>query len=443
MRSRRRGLTMSASVLAAVLALFAMPAVASAGPVQDLLKNLGLGGGQSDGGGAPAPAPAPAGGVPGSGDGYQPPLHGTNPHGQGTIGVVDLLPEEEAPLSDDPAGGSGSGEDVVLGRPRGEQNPDGSYKGHITILSLLGAELLGVDTADGETAAGPLDPIQTALLDEICTASGGALCLNVLTADSSTDGSGSTNHFQVLGANVGVEGFSISASVAESNGNIGDDGSCQTAEGDSSVASANVLDALTADALQSSTTSVACNDGTSSQTNDSEVVNLSGTGIPVPATGCDDGTPNVVFDALSPLLATVCNADDTNTDQTELPYGVREALDGFVLLLGDTALAKATTGAAESHARAPDTTGPPDGEDGGRGEDGEDGEDGGGGGGPAGEEGTPEDTVEDTDVPAAASATPADDGTLPFTGSNLFVIALLGAGLLGAGLLARSGARVN
>jgi hypothetical protein len=390
-------LATSVSVFSAILALLAMPAVASAGPVQDLLNNLGLGGGETDGGGAPAPA----GGVPGSGDGYQPPLHGTNPHGQGTVGAVDLLPEEEAPLSDDPGGGSGSGEDVVLGRPRGEQNPDGSYHGHITILGLFGAELLGVDTAEGETAAGPLEPLQTALLDEICLASGGALCINVLTADSSTDDSGSTNHFQVLGANVGPEGSSISASVAESNGDIGDD-----------------------------------------QTNDSTVINLGGTGVPLPATGCDDGTPNVVFDALSPLLATICNADDTNTDQAGLPYGVREALDGFVLLLGDTAVLKATTGAAESRAQAPGTTGPPDdGADRGPGGDAEGDADGDGGGGQAGEEVSPEDTVEDADGPAAATATPTEDGTLPFTGSNLIVFVLLGAGLLGAGLLARARAR--
>src|SRR5688572_29385 len=61
------------------------------------------------GGGAPAAAPAPQAGAPPD---YQPPMHGTNPHGQGTVAVADITPEDVAPLPYDEEGGS---EDIVVG----------------------------------------------------------------------------------------------------------------------------------------------------------------------------------------------------------------------------------------------------------------------------------------------------------------------------------------
>jgi hypothetical protein len=417
---------MVAVVATAVLGVsLGLPALAGADAVNDLLNGL-LGGGAT-----------PSAGTPGEGDGYTPPLHGAGPHGQGTVGVVDLVPGSDEPLSGDPAGGdpTGSGEDIVAGRSRGEQNDDGTYHGHITLLGLFGAELLGVDTDEGETAAGPLEPLQD-VLDQICTGSGNQVCLEVLRADSSTNGSGSTNSFAVLSAQLGTGANSISAGVAESNGNISDDGTCQTAHGDSTVAEANVAGQLTADALESSATSNACNGSAPSQTNDSRVVALNDTGVPVPAEGCADGTPDTEFTPLAPLLAAVCNADDTNGSQTSAPYGVREALSAFALIVPDedSALAKATGGASESHAVAPAGSGVP-------GTPGTPGTPGGGGGGNGGNvngtgNGPNGNAGNGGNGGGAAEAVPGNGpGSLAFTGSDALVLGLLGGALLLGGLL--------
>ena len=352
-----------ATAIAACVGVATLPSAASAGPLEDLVGGVqktvddtlnsvnGLMGGGNGGGAAPAPAPAPEAGVPPT---YVPPAHGTNPHGQGTIGVVDLTPEDAEPLPYDPDGGS---EDVVVGRARGEE-AGGDYHGHITIVStFLTGEVLGVDTEEGQTEAGPLDPIQEGILDALCDGSGDQVCLEVLRADSSTDGSGSTNSFAVATAQVGGP-TGITAGVAESNGNISDDGDCQTAHGDSSVANANVGGALTADVIESSSDSTSCNDGTDTVEQESRVVNLNDTGLPVPEPGCADGTPDSNFDPLLPQLGAVCNADDENGAQTDVPYGVREALSLFVLDVAGVPLLKATTSGSESHARAPGGGGP-------------------------------------------------------------------------------------
>lgn len=432
MRKRRTSVRRRTAVLAfaaAFSALLLAPQVSSAGLIGDVLGGVNslLGGG----GGGATPAQTPGQG------GYQPPLHGTNPHGQGTVGVIDLTPSDQRPLPGDPSGANPddtqalAGEDIVVGRARGEQNGD-AYHGHVTVLALLGNELIGTDSDEGETVAGPLDPIQTALLNQICMATG--ICLIVLAADTSTDANGSTNHFEVLDASIadpilGTPG--ITASAAESNGNISDDGTCQTAHGDSTVVGANVGGAITAGVADSSTDSTACNDGTSSSTTtDGNVINLMGMGIPIPATGCDNtpnpGTPNTAFTALSPLLATVCNAQDLNglpgpIQQAVDEYGVREALTLFVLEFGGTSLIKATTASSESVAVAPDAPGPicpdpnnPDCPNGGPPDD-----DDGGPGGPAGPD------AQDADEP------------LPFTGSQVALLGLIGAAMLGTGLLVR------
>lgn len=134
---RTRRLTALAALSGALAASAIAPALASGqNVVDDLLNGLGVGGG---GGG-----PTPAAGVPGDG-GYQPPLHGNNPHGQGTVGTVDIQPSDTLPLSGDPVGGEGADqEEIVAGRARGEQNADGTYHGHITILALFGNEVSGV-----------------------------------------------------------------------------------------------------------------------------------------------------------------------------------------------------------------------------------------------------------------------------------------------------------
>ena len=334
-RKRRRSLRRRrrATVVAAFAAILAMvvgvPTLASANQVDDLLNGLGVGGGAgggagSSGGSTTSSSSDTRAGVPPT---YTPPMHGTNPHGQGTDAVVDLTPGTSNPYSGDPAE---SGEEVVVGDSRGEQGASG-YQGKVTLLSLFGQPIVQVTSNPGESKDGPLQPLQDGL-DEICSASGDALCLTVLGMHSSTTSNSSTNSFQAVGAHIGgPEG--INADVLTSNGNISDDGTCQTAHGDSSVADANV-GPLTADALQGSSTSTACSSGSQSVDQSSTVVNLGGTGLPLPSAGCADGTPNTNFDALSPLLATVCNANDSNAGQTGSPYGVREALTVFGLITG-------------------------------------------------------------------------------------------------------------
>ena len=284
-----------------------------------------------------------------------PPLHGTSPHGQGTVAVIDTNPDPSRPYSDDPTGKQDN-EDVVVGRSRGEQRPDGSYHGHITIAAVLGSELLGVDTDPGETQHGPLDAVQTNILDALCDGSNNQICLQAATADSATTGSGSTNHFGVAHATLGgAQG--IDAGVAESNGNISSDGTCQTSHGDSSVADVKAGGQAVATAAKSSSDSKACRGGAApEQSNTSSVVGLGGTGVPIPAPGCADGTPDTVT-GIPTLLPIVCNADDTNGAQAGAPYGVREALDAFVLATGATSVAKLMVAGADSRAVAPAAAG--------------------------------------------------------------------------------------
>jgi hypothetical protein len=419
LRRRRRATAVAA--FAAVLAMVVgVPALASANQVDDLLNNLGLGNGAGGGaasGGSSAPADTRAG-VPPT---YTPPLHGTNPHGQGTDAVVDLTPGTSNPYSSDP---SQSGEEIVAGDSRGEQGSSG-YHGSVTLAYLFGQPVIQVTTNPGESKDGPLQPLQDGL-DQLCDGSGGQLCLTVLGMHSSTTSNSSTNSFEAVGAHVGGEG-GVNADVLTSNGNISSDGSCQTAHGDSSAAGANV-GPLTADALQGSSTSTACNSGSQSVDQHSTVVNLGGTGIPVPAAGCDNGTPNTNFAALSPLLATVCNADDSNNSQAGSPYGVREALTLFALISGDTAVLKATTAGPESHAVAPAAANPPTSPGGGTAGAGGKGGNKGGNGNGAGGNGAGA-----GNGPAASSAA-AGNGQLAFTGADLLALGLVGGALIAGGL---------
>jgi hypothetical protein len=279
----------------------------------------------------------------------------------GTIGVVDLAPSDTRPLAGDPTGAGDQApnrEEVILGRARGEQRSDGTYHGHITILALFGNEILGVDTNPGQTHHGPLDPLQTMVLDQLCTSSGGNLCVNAVTADSATTATGSTNHFEVAHAKVGAGNAGLIVDAANSNGNIASNGTCQTSHGDSSVANVNLAGSAVAQAVQSKSDTKTCNNGSSvAPTASSKVIGLGGAAVPIPAAGCGDGTPNTDT-GIPVLLPIVCNANDTSTNQTTIPYNVREALTLFLLQStpGDTAAAKVTAGASESAAAAPAAT---------------------------------------------------------------------------------------
>ena len=355
-------------VIAAVFAaIMVAPGAASANLVDDVVKGVNdtlnglLGGAQEE---PPPPPetvkaePTPNAGTPPN---YTPPAHGSQQHGQGTGSTVDLSPTDELPQPYDPAGGN---EEVVVGSSRGSFE-GGQYHGHVTILALLGNELLSADTDEGQTSAGPVGDLNATLAD-ICAASG--ICLSALAVNSETTETGSNNSFAAATAGVNLGGTQIlDVGAVTSEGSISEAGGCRTAVGSSHVADANVA-GITANAIDSASESRACNDGSSSQTNSSSVLGLGGTGLPLPAPGCENGTPDTVLE-IPAVLALVCNADDasgTGGVQLQAPFGVREGLTAFVL----GSVVKATTAASESHARAPravdddrDNDGIPDDED--------------------------------------------------------------------------------
>jgi hypothetical protein len=297
----------------------------------------------------------------------EPPLHGSNPHGQGSVAVVDLAPSATRPYSADPDGSPDS-EDVVVGRARGEQRSDGSYHGHITVAALFGNEILGgPDTNPGETV--DTDILQP-LLDGLCTGTG--ICLSAVHVTSTTTATGSTNRFSLAhatigsvagGLPVGTPGLSIGA--AESNGNIGATATCQTSHGDSNVANVTA-GATIADVATSSSDTIACQNQAPIQSNSSSVINLGTTGIAIPPlipAGCATGAADTVG-GIPVLLEIVCNADDSSktggsqTGGTD-PYGVRNALDVYVGAIGQAAVAKVSTSSSESVAHAPAVAPPP------------------------------------------------------------------------------------
>ncbi|MDQ3631293.1 MAG: hypothetical protein M3417_08535 [Actinomycetota bacterium] len=278
-----------------------------------------------------------------------PPLHGTNPHGQGTVAVTDINPTNERPVGGNTDGSDAGPEEVVAGRARGEQQADGSYRGRITIAALLGREVVGVDTTNGQTQNGPLQPVQTGVLDPLCNGSGQQICLSVLRADSTTTGTGSTNDFAVARAQLGgADGIGVGA--AESQGTISQDANCQTSNGTTKTANVSAGGGAVANAANSSSTSRSCRGQQPQVTNTSQVLGLGGTNVPIPAPGCADGTPDTVT-GVPGLAPIVCNADTIAG-----AAGVREALDVFVLDVGGTSLTKATTAASESVSTAPPET---------------------------------------------------------------------------------------
>jgi hypothetical protein len=455
---RVRGSRVAVGVVTALAAMMITPVAASAGPVEDLvnqvsngvnqtLNNL-IGGGGAGGGGGGSPSadrtPSPTGV---GGGGYVPPAHGTDPHAQGTGAVVDLTPDTDRPLDYDSGGGD---EEIVVGQSRGNQNDDGSYHGHVTILTLFGTELLeGADTDEGETDNGPLGDLNDAL-DDICTNSSGLLCLNVLDVSSETTANGSSNSFRAVDASIGLEDTQLlSAEAINSEGNISDDGTCQTSEANSDLADASVAEGevVGIQAADSSSSSQACNDGTSTQSQDGDVdatgeLEILGQTVTVPLfdDGCHEGTPNTLASLFNLGLVDVgvCNADDssnTGGTQNDSPYGVREGLTVLPGLLGIdlSELVKVTSVASETHAVAPPETEepPPGGPPGGGNQDEP----------PSGTE--PEGPAEcpdpdNPDCPAGPGGpggpTAESPDNLPFTGADMLSLGLIGFVVMGAGL---------
>jgi hypothetical protein len=276
---------------------------------------------------------------------HQPPMHGSNPHGQGNVAIVDLDPKNDRPL-DAGTDGKASGEDVIVGRGRGEKGADGKFHGHITIAALFGNELAGVDSVQGQTVHGPLQGLQTGVLDPLCQSTGGSpngVCLSVLTADSTTTAAGSTNDFAV--ARAAVLGLNVGA--AESGGNISEDAKCQQSVGSAKTVNVKSSGGTIAGVANSTSASKSCAGQAPQVANTSEVINLGGTGVGIPAAGCANGTPDT--DAGLPgLLPIVCNAEEIAG-----AAAVREALDVFALQTGTNSLLKETTAAAESFSVAP------------------------------------------------------------------------------------------
>ena len=273
----------------------------------------------------------------------QPPLHGANPHGQGTVAVVDTNPSSERPLSGDTDGGD-SGEEVVVGRARGEKNADGTYQGRISVLGLFGRDVIPIQTAQGETKSGPLQGLQTSVLDPLCTSTSQQVCLSALTANSTTTAAGSTNDFALARASL----LGLGVGAGESNGTIVQDANCQTAGGSARTANVTTSTGTTAGAANSTSTSKSCRGQAPQVANTSEVLNLGGTGVPLPAAGCANGTPDTQA-GLPGLLPIICNAEEIAGASA-----VREALSVFTLQVGTMSVLKETTAASESLSVAPE-----------------------------------------------------------------------------------------
>jgi LPXTG-motif cell wall-anchored protein len=275
----------------------------------------------------------------------QPPTHGDNPHGQGSVAVVDINPSSERPLAADPDGGD-SGEDVVVGRARGERNADGTYHGHISGVGLFGNDVIPVDTAQGETKDGPLQSLQQNVLDPLCTNTSQQVCLTVLRMHSETTANGSTNDFAIARASL----LGLGVGAADSQGVIATQQPCQAAGGAANTANvSSSAGTAVAQVARSSSTSRSCRGAAPVVTNTSEVIGLGGVGVPLPAAGCANGTPDTQT-GLPGLLPIICYAEELVGNNA----AVREALDVFALQIGTNSLLKETTAAAESLSIAPE-----------------------------------------------------------------------------------------
>lgn len=215
-------------------------------------------------------------------------VQGPNPHGQGTALAISL----------------GGKEAVVVARSRGEQRPDGTYHGHTTTLGLFGNDVIGNDTGPGQTAKGPIAPIQEGVLDAICKGSSGNVCIDLLRADSATTTTGSNNHTRIAGLMLGGPN-GIAAEAADSNGNINSNGSCQTAHGDVTLLKLVLGGKPLVDLGESASDSNSCPNGTTVHNSSNPLLAIGGNAIPLP--GCGANSPGNLID-LSPLLLIACNA---------------------------------------------------------------------------------------------------------------------------------------
>ncbi|HYZ29728.1 MAG TPA: hypothetical protein VE570_11765 [Thermoleophilaceae bacterium] len=198
----------------------------------------------------------------------------------------------------------GGNEAVVVGRSRGEQRSDGTYHGHTTTLGLFGNDVIAGDTTAGQTAKGPLAPVQEQLLDQICKGSSGNLCLDVLRADSATTATGSASHSRVVGLTLGGQN-GVVATAADSNGSIESSGACQKSHGDVTLLELMLGGNPLLDIGQSASDSNACPGGTTVTNSSNPLVAVGGQPVGLP--GCGANAPGNLID-LNPLVTIACNA---------------------------------------------------------------------------------------------------------------------------------------
>ena len=424
--SGRRNLVIASIVAAATVALSAPPAVSAGigGDVIDEVRDTvgGLTGGDGGGGGgSPLPAP-PVAPAPPSEPAPAPVAAGA----EGTAAVVDLDPGDEQ-----------GDEEVVVGRSRGEQDEDGRYHGQVTVLSVFGLEVPLFETRatdEGETDDGPLAQLNGAL-DDVCESSDEGLCVNVLEVDSRTSSDGSHNSFSAVDADGRFGDESVSADALSSEGNISDDGNCQTSEGSSEVAGAGADSGSLGErgevhAFTSRTGSRACNDGSSDQDADSEVLNVLGTTVLTPVEGCDgspEGSPDV---DTAEVVAVECAGGSSDSSAGEASAS-RDSLGATAVPDEEGGGAGAGTAAsANSSASAPAKG---DDDDGDPGDDGDDPADDGDGA----DAGVLAAGGGDASGPGGQSADPdSTGGSLPFTGAELGALALIGLGVIAIGMAA-------
>jgi hypothetical protein len=409
------------AVVVGALAVFgSLPSAASADVVGDVVDGLGLGDALGGGG------QQGAGNTAGS----------TDPHAQGTVAQVDVAAPDGV---DD--GGLLDNEEVVVGRSSAQQNADGSYEGGVTLLGLFGHVILGIDTDTGETVAARFQPVKD-LLDQVCTGSDNSICLTLLAAQSSTDGSGTSSSFGIASADIGQGDQRITAGVGESDASLSDDGVCQTAGAGSTIARADVLGELNATVLDSNTGSAACQGGAGSTSGESTVFEANGNSLPLPG-DCSDGV-NSGFGVLS-LAEVSCNSEESSGSAgSNEAVGISALEDNPVAgtplegtpiddAVAGAPLPSADSGASVSQAgaQAPDggtTGGPGPGDDpvaGGPGTD------------APGDSGGPGDPDDDTTLvanPVGDETVPAD-GKLAFTGVDAFTLIGLGLVLVFAGFV--------
>ena len=327
--------------------------------------------------------------------------------------------------------GLGGGEIAVIGESKAGGGDDGT-KAESRSLAVLGTTVIGSEASNAPKSRKPRKQKSGDILLPLCEGSGGALCAELLYADSETSSTKSKARSGLLHVCLGGDDRSgdsctgpIEASVLTSDAFhvIRKDGSektggssevlglCLTSTGDGCDLGLSLL----------GSGGVLSSDGTSKQESSIITGELMGNEAGDGGAGQELGLPSCDD------LAVIClGLNQNEAEQRE---------DGTVLLGGSPLAAgvlsdniAAALAANESGSRAAGD-GNRTGKKGGKGGNGGDGGDGGSG-----------NRVGDDSSPVNAGGIPGDDGVLPDTGGPAGALLLLGLGLLAAGGLIRRSA---